>query len=661
MAASFGVQLKKPDKIGDTKGPVHTPGGAIRSDFKTKPVSDLKAMFNKKDEEAKGSEVNVKKVNSVETTTAQKSNQTKTVKTEFSSTFSTSKFGKDVGGKGLSEDDKTAFAALKNKLNTTDLDKLDASEPVLAISKTYGGNNAFKATVETKKVVRAGGENIPVTKTDAASVLSFGLTKLRTRPGFLKSEEAANESALKNTQGQRVTSSRSQSPTRLKKDKYIPGAAKGWKGSGDEEAEDKTGKFDNSLIGKVRTEVKAEKEVKVKGFRSVSPVNLALNSSDDSSGSSNLSPRGYKPNTEFSTRKDADDAKTDINKNIKKFEIAKTDKSVFKTDNQNQVKSESKRTITKTSSSSSLLEDKGSEQKPKLSAVEQLAQDRDRIKSKRNSGSFSSDSDKGKRSPKTKGEFKWLDQGRISLEEFKEQTKAKSEGHRPLSRASSSGSNSSLSRSDASNMKARIERFASPDFKDSSQLKPERTTVASSALSKTEFTRRDFTVSKKIDPSRFKDIKKGFECQRIETRTPSPQDRKQPINIKTDKRLLERKQSFEEGVVYRKKSYEKRELISPRDRGNVLQTVKALTELDAKAKAQPVIMRRTHSLPSESLDDDSSAYDDTAQYYDEIQCRRMEDDVSNEGDISSEADLIYEEIPANLTEENGWFLTLFCT
>lgn len=667
MAASFGVQLKKPGMEGETKGLSPTPGGALRSDFKTKPVSDLKAMFNKKDEEAKSSEIVTKKATTA--TTGQRSNFSKNTKTESSKTncisnFSTtaSKYSRENGGPALSEEDKKAFALLKDKLSTTDIDKLDSKEPVIAVSKTFGGGNAYKATFDTGKVQRAGEDsNKPATKTEAASILSFSLTKLRTRPGSLKSEENSLDNTTKNKD-----SLRSQSPSQLKemkKDKYIPGVAKGWKGSGDDETDSKAGKFHESSVGKVRTEIKTEKETKVKGFRSVSPVNLRRTSSDDSSGSVNLSPRGYKPNTDFFDRKDKDDKKTDINKNIKKNESNRTDQGVFKSkvDNQNQFKKDTQKNRNSTGVmsankivlSSKSSDAKGSGLKGKLSAVEQLAQDRERIKANRNSGSFSSDSEKGKRSPKTKGEFKWMDKSRISLEEFKEQRKFKTDLHKPLSRASSSGSSSSLSRSDASDIKSRIERFGSPDSRDSVPTSFDQS-PAHSPVGNSDVRKRDYVGSKKINPNKFKDIKKGFETGHLDTGT-SSHDNKPQLRIKTEKKLIERKQSFEGGDVYKRKSYERREVISPRDKGSVLQTVKALTELDAKAKAQPVVMRRTQSLASESLDEDndSSTYEEAGQYYDEIQGMRMGDDVSNEGDISSEADLIYEEIPANMTDEKG--------
>lgn len=651
MAASFGVQLKK----SDTKGPLHTPGGALRSDFKTKPVSDLKAMFNKKDEEAKCSEIVAKKPASASdgpTGLTSKTVKTETGKSKYSTNTTTA--AKFTEPTGLSQADKNAFAALKNKLNMTDLDKLDGSEPVVAVAKTYG-SNAHKATFETKGRSKAEEEsNIPATKTEAASILSFGLTKLRTRPGYVKSEDRENESIIKD-----VKSPRSRSPASVKKDKYIPGVARGWKGSGDDEADSKTGKFAESSVGKVRTNIKTERDVKVKGFRSVSPVTIRQNSSDESSGSANLSPRGYKPNLEFNSKLESDNIKTDINKNIKKFETSTSETSVFKSkiNNQNRGKSDIKKFTSKTADTAitknaNTADIKGSQdQKSKLSAVEQLAKDKEKMKAKRNSGSFSSDSEKGKRSPKTKGEFKWMDKSRISLEEFKEQRKIKNESHRPLSRASSSSSSSSLSRSDASDFKARLDRFSSPDSKDSAQSKSEKTSANLQVT--TDLRRRDFAGSRKINPDKFKDIKKGFESGKIETRTPSPQDRK-PLKIKTEKKLLERKQSFEgSGVVLRKKSYDKQEIISPRDRGNVLKTVQALTELDAKAKAKPKITRRTGSIASESFDDDSSTYEDTGQFYDEIQGMKIHDDISNEGDLSSEADLIYEEIPAYTNEEKG--------
>ncbi|XP_053378788.1 uncharacterized protein LOC123528066 isoform X3 [Mercenaria mercenaria] len=645
MASSFGVQLKKADGsagLSPGKGGSRTPGGARRSDFRTQPVSDLKAMFDKQDESASG-----KKTVSTTVTSTQKTAATKTGLSNLKSNTKTTLTVTTSKTNQLKDGDIQAFDALKSELNKTGIEKLlEDEKPNVAVAKTYSGGKSYQATVGSKKVHSANDDSSSgvVSKSSAASVLSFGLTKLRTRPGSLKGDEeklprsnSVEEEAEKGASSPRSPALRPDSPgsRELKDNKYIPGVAKGWKANNNETKEkDKAGKFNDSSIGKVRGEVKQENIVK--GFRSVSPVNFAVNSSDDSSSSSNLSPRGYRSNV-----KKTEEKKTDVNENIKKFESSKSDSNLLKLEkNENQTKvtknktevSDTKMLISKTNSSS------------KLSAVEQLARDKEKVKVRlnRNSGSFSSDSDKGRRSPKVKGDMKWLEKGRISLEEFKEQTKVKGEGHRPLSRASSSGSNSSYKQSEGKAIQSKIERFASPE--------PPKNTQKS-GLGVSELKRKEFAVSKRISTDKFQDIKKGFETQTVSSRAMSPSaERKPKIDLK--QKVLERKQSFEEGVMFRPKSSENKEIISPRDRGNVLKTVQALKELDAKAKKQPTIVRRTKSLPIESMADDTSSieYEDIGEgpYYHDIVGIKLADDISNEGDISSEADL-YEEIPANMS------------
>lgn len=648
MASTFGVQLKKADDPGSSSagsGGSRTPGGARRSEFKTQPVSDLKAIFDKKDEGVMGKKTSTSAISSAQKTTVTKtgmSNMKGDAKT--TSTVTTSKT-KDVSSQ-LNKEDRYAFEALKNKLNKTGIEKLIEDDKHVAVAKTYSGGKAYKATIETKKVNTALDEpSSEVSKSTAASMLSFGLTKLRTRPGGIKGDEEklfrgnSVEETEKGPSSPRSSPLKSDSTGARDKDsKYIPGAAKGWKkSSGQTDETDKTGKFNGSLVGKVREEVKQES--KVKGFRSVSPV-LSVNSSDESSGSINLSPRGYK-----SSGLKAQEKKTDINENIRKFETSKSDSNLLKLD-----KSDS-RSITaknKTESLDSKQQIKKTDSKPKFSAVEQLALGKEKIRSDRNSGSFSSDSEKGKRSPKIKSEMKWVEKGRVSLEEFKKKERVKGEGHRPLSRTSSSGSNSSLKHSEDKGIQSRIERFGSPEPASNTQKHESRLAIS-------DVKRKEFAVSKRISTEKFQDIKKGFETKNVSPRSDtSSAERKPKIEMPVKQKILERKQSFEDGVVFRQKSYEKKEIISPRDRGNVLKTVQALKELDAKAKKQPTIVRRTKSLPIESMGDDSSVdYEDIgdAPYYHDISGLKLADDISNEGDISSEADL-YEEIPANMMPDN---------
>jgi len=717
MASKFGVQLKQTDgKPGESSSPKSqfTPGGARRSEIKPKPVSDLKAMFNQKDQEAKASIEILTKNSKVVTDEKHEESTTtysKTVNTDLSglkgntkltssSTSTTkTKVTKQISNSNLTEDDKMAFEALKLQLKTTKLEDLDSLEtklePKVAVSKTFSGSSSFQSTVTKKKVQNSDDSQdseskVPKTKDQAASILSFGLTKLRTRPLSINNEEkSGNEGSKSGTASPRSQSPKPSSPLMKEfgKDRFIPGAAKGWKSAGSETSKSveyvnasavKSASFTDSAVGKICSEELSDS--KVKGYRPISPVTFRRSSDESSSGSANLSPRGYKPPTFDHNVPKSKDVSSDY-ENFKSADAGKSDKNVFRANDNDQTKSpaarlkswERKIQENKTVSTSKLESSSSSQKaannnapklsrpnsKPKLTAVEQLALDKDKLKTNRNSGSFSSDSEKGTRSPKVRGDFKWMEKSRISLEEFKEQTKTKSpvlgqgQGHRPLSRASSSGSSSSSYRSEKLTIQSRQERFASPELGRNTPSPKESSPV----LRKSELGIDKVNVSRssRIHIDKFKDIKKGFEEKLNENRSQSPSANRKPmINIKTEKKLLERKQSFDSGEVFRQRSYERTEIVSPRDRGSVLKTVRALAEMDAKSKAAPNIIRRTQSLPSDSLEEEN---DSSADYYDDVgppthypigHQFAIGDDVSNEGDLSSDADgmQIYEEIPA---------------
>lgn len=634
MASSFGVQLKRADgndgpKSNKSDGS-RTPGGARRSDFKTKPVSDLKAMFDKKEGETPDGKVATTSATSVVKTQVQKTDAASankfglTAKTTTTKTSTTGLSSQKVGDE-ISDKDRQAFAALKNKIDKTGINNLIEEQPKVAVAKTYSGGTTYQATVGAKKVQNADSSSGPVTKGDAASMLSFGLTKLRTRPNSSKLDDDKLDDSSKRPSSPKSFSPRPGSP------KYLPGAAKGWKGStvpsDTGTSSSKSGKFSGSSLTKVKDEVQSEQKLTLKGFRSVSPVSV---NSDDSSGSSNLSPRGFKPLGLSKT--DDSDKKTDVNENIKKFEKTTADTSVFNKDKKD----------SQTKYVNSALDPKRrTDLKSKESTVGQFNLIKEKNKTNKISRSASSDSDKGKRSPRVKDEIKLSDKSKSSLEEFKQQVEKIDKKHKPLSRASSSGSNSSLSLSDSKSIKTHLERFGSPDSGGKSESKLG-----------TEFRRKDFAVSRKISTDKFQDIKKGFENKGVNERTQSPSaERKPKLDIKPNSRILERKQSFEGGEIFRTKSTEKKEITLPKKSGYVLKHIQALHELDAKAKAQPTLVRRTRSLPSTSdnVGDDSSDcfYEDIeGPYYHDAISTKAIDDISNEGDISSEADL-YEVIPAH--------------
>ena len=651
MAETFGVKLKSKDapKEGSQQRP-----GCKRSDFKTKPVSDLKAMFDKSDGQNCSKafsevDINVNKTTKAVTVTTQQSNQgkigQKTIKTENAHKKVKQTNSNKVQ---MSEEDERDFEALAIKLKKTgvDLDALEGkSQSKVAVAKTYSRGKTYQATVESKINKVSDNGDPEVDRNNAASIISFGLTKLRTRPGSLKKHDGGrsrgssfdeeNSSGDKTPSSPKSMSPRSNSPV-SKETKIIPGVPTGWKGKTEDSKTKVKGipNFSESSVGKIRSETSNDvSRTNIAGFRSVSPVFQRKNSSDDLSTNSspnNLSPKGYKP-LNNKTEKSTSAIKTYENKNIRKDGssnvLKQTAVSKGKKEGEKEVISEKKKIF---------------EQKSDPNKLDTSNKKVDITKNK------------------DRGDFKWLDKGRISLQEFKQKQDNKFSGHRPLSRASSSGSNSSLSRKDAPGLGNKAWRFDSTepqsDSSQSSKDFPDR--------------RREFTASRKMSAEKFLDIKQNFETKVVKTKSQSPSgEPRKKIEIKPNKKILERKQSFEGGEIFKKKVYEKSEVISPRDKGNVLAAIKSLNELDAKAKAQPAIVRRTRSLPSDSLDDDNDSsvdfYEDIESHhgpsYQDILGIKMGDDVSNEGDVSSEADLLYEEIPANLAHQNKGRLLFFTT
>ena len=681
MASNFGVQLKKPDgaQSGTQTGNTKRPYG-IRKEFQSKPMSDIKAMFEKGGEgdSAKPPEPGTnyaKKINTTQKQTSTTAIGTKTSAIKTKSTDASSIQKREAFQKSdeLSLNDLAAFDMLKHEIERKGVDHLDDDEdglqPAVAVAKVYDGGQAYKATVEKKNVSKtnSAGGSTEVSKSNAASMLSFGLTKLRTRPGSFSTEEKNPQTTLsEKTDSSEIQDGNTEMDASKEKSaglgvakiksvekKYVSGAPKGWKSNADEKDKRSSPLLDDKIKSDV-TDMKNEHRSVV---RPVSPV-TRTSSSDSSVG--NLSPRGYKstytkdPNCSNSPRSAL---KADVNKAVKpdssgKFIAAK----VGQTNKVNE---------------------------PKTDGNKDLQNLRSKLKP---TGALNKDDKTNNKTISNTANFTSRDT------KLNEKNKANMEGkiieHQRISSTSSTESSSSLSKSDSLGLKPKIDRFGSPDLQKKTAVTNSKSTDLYSKqkpeyvnIGKVELRKKDFTSSRRMSAEKFQDLKKGFEkpkenkeqtvelqkkvgiipAKKILEKRESFENpdcfnkkeiKKEIASPISRKKLLERKDSFEHPERHRKRS-EPSEIVTPSEKGRVLQTIKSLNELDEAAKAKPGLKRRSRSLTSSGMEDDvdsSGYYEDVEHehgpYYHDIHGVRYPDDASNEGDISSEADVLYEEIPA---------------
>ena len=701
MATNFGVQLKKPDGVqsGSQSNTKRLTG--IRREFQSKPMSDIKAMFEKGTEGSGGKpsepgtsfakKMATSKNQSATTTT----NKTSAIKTKSNVTPSNQKRETFQKSDALTADDIAAFDMLKHEIESKGADHLDDEVlPSVAVAKVYDGGQTYKATVEKKAVTKtkSGNDNTEVTKSEAASMLSFGLTKLRTRPGSLKNEdnnlqtslvENVDSSAMKDNKTEtgavkgKITTS-SPAKNKLGDSKYIPGVPRGWKGAGDEKNGRSSPSLDeNKSTGQIKSDITDTRNGQRSLVRTISPV--TRNSSSDSSVG-NLSPRGYKPpytkeQTCSNNTNSGLKAESDVNKNIKKFEP--NSKLVSKVNEKNKVN------------------DSKADKKEDLESIKSHLKPTGDLKSG-NKNAVS-----GNNTSSLAGQdVRWKDKNKGNLGGVSKPL------HR-ISSSSSTESSSSLSKSETVGVKSRIDRFGSPEPQKANstvgktrspdlhaQHKTEYVNIGLTAEN-TELRKKKFMVSRRMSAEKFQDLKKGFEKssdnqeQNIEIRRRveviptkkilekresfenpeifhKKEVKKEICSPISKKKLLERKDSFEHPELHRKKSGPV-EIVTLAEKGRVLQTVRSLNELDEAAHARPQIKHRSNSLPSSGIEDDidSSGYyedveHDHGPYYHDIRGVKLADDASNEGDISSEADQIYEEIDALRKAGKGKTELAFC-
>ena len=690
MATNFGVQLKKPDGVQTgSKGPgtnTQKPYG-IRRDFQSKPMSDIKAMFEKGSEGSDKIPTEFGTNFAKKTTTKQNqkvsstTNKVSAIKTKSNVTPSNQKREAFQKADKISIDDMTAFDMLKHEIETKGVDHLDDDlVPAIAVAKVYDGGQTFKAAVEKKSVTKSSivGSGNEVSKSEARSVLSFGLTKLRTRPGSFSDDKNFQSSVTENVdsdgkQGAKIDDSglglkeKVSNTSAIKHNvigdsKYVHGIPRGWKSNID----DKNGRGSPTDLNKIKNDVTDTINEHRVVVRPISPVTRKNSSSDSSAG--NLSPRGYKPlykdQNRSNTSSPVSTLKDDIGKTSTKSET--TEKFVTARD-----KDLSKADDSKGSKVDDLESIKG-----RLKPTGDLKSDIKNIKSESSLLSQTKDS-------------RWKDNNKVTVEGTSS----------PRSRISSTSSTESSStttslslKNENQGIKSKIDRFGSPepqkvkssvDSKEKESHLRNKTNHENSGhkTDRLEFRKKEFAVSRRMSAEKFQDLKKGFELgkesqnQTVELRkkieiipakkilekrdsfeNPETFNKKEikkeiasPISRK---KLLERRESFEHPERYRKRS-DSSDAITPTEKGRVLQTIKSLNELDETAKSKSSLKRRSRSLPSSGIEDDvdSSGYyedveHDHGPYYHDIHGVRYGDDISNEGDISSEADQLYEEIPA---------------
>lgn len=688
MADNFGVQLKKPHGVqGESKGLSSQRPYGIRRDFQSKPMSDIKAMFEK------GSDGSSKVPTEFGTNFAKKAT---TTQNEISSSTTSSKFSaiktktnitpsnqkRETFQKSeqLSANDLAAFDMLKHAIEIKGVDHLDDDlTPTVAVAKVYDGGQPLKATVEKKSVKKSNslGSGNEVSKSEAISMLSFGLTKLRTRPGSFGNEDKSSQPSVKENidssikQGaktetvgsgmkEKVTTTSAIKHNVVGDSKYVPGIPRGWKSNLEEKNGRSSPNLDENKVGNDVTDTKNEHRVLV---RAISPVTRKNSSSDSSTG--NLSPRGYKsPYMQEQNRSDSPISafKVDVSRPSRKAE--NSDKLVTAKANE-----KSKFTISKNDKNEDLEIIKS-----KLKPTSSIHSD-SKHSSARSDGTHVANKD-----------ISWNNKTKVNLEGVsKERSRINS--------SSSTESSSSLSKSDTVGIKSKIDRFGSPELQTVShssedskaenrhlRVKPNNETLDAKS-DKVEYKKKEFAVSRRISAEKFQDLRKGFETskenqvQTVELRKKigiipakkilerresfeNPESfnqkeiKKEIASPISRKKLLERKASFEHPERYRKSSGSS-EIITSAEKGRVIQTIRSLNELEEAAKSRPSLKRRSRSLPSSDRDDDvdsSGYYEDVEHehgpYYHDIHGVRYGDDISNEGDISSEADLLYEEIPA---------------
>ena len=688
MATNFGVQLKKQEGAQTgTKGPganTQRPYG-VRRDFQSKPMSDIKAMFEKGSEGSDKIPTEFGTNYAKKTTTTQNQKTFTTTTSKFSaiktkSNVSPSNQKREAFNKAdkLSIDDMAAFDILKHEIETKGVDHLD-DEPVpsVAVAKVFDGGQALKSTVEKKSVTKTSsvGGGTEASKTEAVSMLSFGLTKLRTRPGSINSDEKGSQSLVRETtdsagkQGAKIGDNDLGLKTKVSNtsaikhnvvgdSKYVPGVPRGWKSTID----DKNGRGSPTDQKKIKSDVTETKIEHRALVRPISPVTRKNSSSDSSTG--NMSPRGYKPLYTEQNRSNTSSPISLLSDNVSK-------------------------TSTKSETAGKFETRRGKDLSETADSKGGKLEDLDSIKSRlKPTGDMQSEN-------KNKSESSLLRHTKDSILKGRNKVTVEGAGS-PRSRISSTSSTESGSTTTSSSLKnenqadiSKLDRYSPPEPKKVSMsslekeqnVKNKYNEISGLKTDRLELRKREFAVSRKMSAEKFQDLKKGFEigkestAKNVELRKKigiipakkilekrdsyenpdtftKKEIKKEIASPISRKKLLERRESFEHPERYRKRSGST-DVVTPTEKGRVLQTIKSLNQLDESAKSKASLKRRSRSLPSSGIEDDvdsSGYYEDVEHehgpYYHDIHGVRYGDDISNEGDISSEADQLYEEIPA---------------
>ncbi|KAK3602432.1 hypothetical protein CHS0354_022219 [Potamilus streckersoni] len=723
METKFGIHLRSAGLSGDTRsGDVHSTN---RSVYISKPVEDLKEMFEKgdissevstthssKSRGALGFDKTVKPTNAITHSTKVASGTSSVASTKVSESFKfKSSYSSKLGQFGSKERDcnversVSPVAVCKSGTPST-----DESVPAIAKAKVFGANaQIFTATVENKTNKASNGglqglEAIEVDKKAATNQLVTGLALLRIRPGLGKSDD-----------GRKIIHSKSASnsstdSTDFKMENSVVKETKSLFSTSSHSNEKLEKKF--SLDQNRKLNLNQEGLAKVKNVDEVSasqkkvhdatfqpktfarkdvlrnrvhsPVMRASSSSSSSGGISprnemvqvnNTPPKGLHSSSENrrspTAHGDGNLSKAEAITNRVHSPVMRASSSSSSSGGINprneivQVnntppkglhsRSENRRSPTahgdgNLNKAEAITEvEKQSQAPERRLAAEILGKEKPVYNRQKSNDSVSSDSER-RADSNSNSKFKWVEKGRLSLEEFKEQQKLKSI------------QKDSTVESAPSQM-----LLASPDDND---LKRHRSDPFTTGLISPEASSLSRVGSRKLGTINFRNIKEGFEKVAHSVQEDNSK-RKPQIEIRTTKNIFERKKSLEvlEVSVRSQTSASLPSLLrsSSLDKGRVLERVKSLNKVDTKAKTPPMIrMQRPSTSSSQNTRQEEQVSSDD---YDNIELFKpitmkipghvgtvCDDGHSNEGDISSEAgEGLYETITGDKDDSGFHF------
>ncbi|KAL3862356.1 hypothetical protein ACJMK2_008328 [Sinanodonta woodiana] len=650
METKFGVHLRSARLGGDTRsGDVHSTN---RSVYMSKPVEDLKEMFEKRDISSD--------VSTTQTSTSSvalglgkgiiQTSVTKSTKLEGGTSSeastkvsegaklksSTSSKPGQFGPKGwdrikdVSVSSVTVSDSLKSGTPST-----DESVPTIAKAKVFGASTQiFTATVENKTNRASNGglqglEPVELDKKAATNQLVTGLALLRIRPGLGKSDD-----------GRKIIHSKSASNSStdsidFKTENSVAQETKSLLSTSSNISEKSQLDIKKSLDPNKKLNLNQEGLVKTLNVDGVSAsqrkVHDATFQSKTFTKHDVVTDRVSRPvmrassSCSLSGGNSPRNEKEQINNTTPKGQNSRPENSSPTTHGDGNFKKPESRVNTELKKQSQALERRRSA--AEIDGKEKLAYSRQIPDNSPNS-----DSDHKPNSNSTsKSKFKWVEKGRLSLEEFKEQTKLKS----------------TQKESTVENAQSQISS-ASPDGNVLQRHKNDPLVAGPTSQDVSSISRLG---SRKLGTLNFRNIKEGFEKVAHSVQEDNS-ERKPQIELRVTKNLLERKKSLEvlEVSVRSHTSASLPSVLrsSSLDKGRVLERVKSLNEVDATSRTPPIIRTQrpsTSSSQNNQQDEQPSSDDyDMMDVFKPSQTKipvfvstLCDDGQSNEGDISSEA------------------------